>query len=221
MALLRVKSVDVHAVLWDCSAAVAPNSAGAACVRVCVALCVWAAALQLHQLLHQQHWSWEWSQQLYREILKWTRAQLQHWRAFVFWPAFSGATDTGPLYSALRQRWRWYEIVCERADVESVKEGQTQLWRPEERSSGVCSVLRAVLYSRMCAQLTLTPWGRPRHLASVLLYSEIESVPLRESRTSPILRMQISFTHTAQFLSPKYPPLRQLFEHEEEEGSLL
>ena len=66
-----------------------------------------------------------------------------------------------------------------------------QLWRPEERSSGVCSVLRAVLYSRMCAQLTLTPWGRPRHLDSVLLYSEIESVPLRESRTSLVLPMQI------------------------------
>ena len=96
-----------------------------------------------------------------------------------------------------------FHTISHHVHLESVKEGQAQLWRPEERSSGVCSVLRAVLYSRMCAQLTLTPWGRPRHLASVLLYSEIESVPLRESRTSPVLHMQISFTPTAQFLSPK------------------
>ena len=84
-----------------------------------------------------------------------------------------------------------FHTISHHVHLESVKEGQAQLWRPEERSSGVCSVLRAVLYSRMCAQLTLTPWGRPRHLASVLLYSEIESVPLRDSRTSPVLRMQI------------------------------
>ncbi|KAJ8334358.1 hypothetical protein SKAU_G00399970 [Synaphobranchus kaupii] len=75
----------------------------------------------------------------------------------------------------------------------------------------------------MCAQLTLTPWGRPTHLATVLLYSEIESVPLRDSRTSlphPAYA-NLSFTPTAHSFSAKNTPgLRQLFEHEEISGEV-